>query len=115
MARRVAFNPFYLLVVAAGVAFFITACAYGVMALRSFQLPSAGAAAAAPSALMDWLDLHGTRLMLSEVAVLGVGALAAMATDSYWTHLSARRRQRGLGVSQEEFARDRSHGEETGR
>lgn len=46
-------NPFYLRLVLAGVAYFISARAYGMMALREYRAP-AGAATAAESELLTF-------------------------------------------------------------
>lgn len=75
-------NPFYVLLVLAGVAFFVTACAYGTMALREFRAP-AGDAAATESGLLTILDRHGAATLGVEIAVLAVTTFAAMAYDEY--------------------------------
>lgn len=78
--RRV--NPFYALVLVAGAAFTVTACAYGWMTYLSIQRPTpATAAAASQSSLLPLLREHGTRLLAGELAVLAVASLAAFATD----------------------------------
>ncbi|HWA98527.1 MAG TPA: hypothetical protein VG713_08540 [Pirellulales bacterium] len=82
MSRGRAFNPFYAVVVMASIAFCVTACAYGVMTMR--ELKNAVGQAEAESPLMQFMDEHGGRLLGSEVAILGLAAIAAMATDRYW-------------------------------
>ena len=74
-------NPFYPLLVIAGVVFTVTACAYGVM----MYLVSVDAASLPTSRLMQWMSQHGTMLIIVELAVLIFTSLAAMATDGYWT------------------------------
>ncbi len=82
MARRKqAINPFYPLLVIAGVAFAITACAYGIMALKAMT-PDGGDQT---HPLLVFLDQHGMMLLGGELAVLAVMCGLAMATDSYWT------------------------------
>jgi hypothetical protein len=78
-------NPFYVLLVIAGIIFSITACAYGMMALRAIRLD----ADAPQTGLVAFLDEHGMALMGVELAVLAVATFAAMATDQY---LSRRRK-----------------------
>lgn len=99
--QRAAVNPFYVLLVIVGIAFTITACAYGVMAFKAVR---SGAVvtlherdAARPSqdgasgeALLEFLDQHGIELMAAELLLLGLATLAAMGTDQYWMRRAAR-------------------------
>jgi hypothetical protein len=87
--RKAPTNPFYVLLVVFGVVFFVTACAYGLMAFRATAVgaPPAGESG---QALMAFLDRFGMLLLAAEVALLAVASLAAMGTDSYWTHRSRR-------------------------
>jgi hypothetical protein len=89
-------NPFYVLLVAAGALFAITACGYAVMALKQMREDTFAAALAkstsgdpnlaAPSAsFVDFFDRHGVRLMVGELVVLGIATLAAIGTDRFWT------------------------------
>lgn len=80
MVRRQVINPFYPIVVVAGILFCITAFAYGVMTVRQLHeagLPSAGKT----EGFTEWIDRHGVPLMIGEVIVLGLCTVAAMATD----------------------------------
>ena len=83
MAKRDFQNPFYVLLLVAGVMFAITACAYGVMAFRTFHAASA-AADAEPSGLMRFLEGHGGTVMAWELAALAVATVGAIGTDQYW-------------------------------
>lgn len=86
-------NPFYVLLVLAGIAFAITACAYGVMAVRQLHAgdyPLSATTLAAQgvetdAGLVRFMDQHGARLMFVELAVLGLATVAAMGTDRVWT------------------------------
>jgi len=51
-------NPFYLLLVAVGIAFLITACAYGLMAYRDVAFSVDGEEPAA-SGLLGFIDQSG--------------------------------------------------------
>jgi hypothetical protein len=85
-------NPFYILLVVAGTLFTVTACAYGVMAVRHLHAADRLRPGLARQAtltepdigFMQLMDEHGGRLMLVELAILGVTSLAAMGTDRYW-------------------------------
>lgn len=82
---RKSFNPFYVGVVIAGVAFTVTACAYGVMTVRDLRATEPVAADAPGEPLMQWLRDHGFTALMIELGVLTVMSVGAMATDSYWT------------------------------
>ncbi|MCE9543927.1 MAG: hypothetical protein K8T25_00140 [Planctomycetia bacterium] len=76
-------NPFYALLVIAGVVFAITACAYGVMAFRQAR-PDSQALATSDTSLMGILDRHGIWILGGEVLLVGVLTIGAIGTDSYW-------------------------------
>lgn len=79
-------NPFYVLLVAAGILFTVTACAYFVMMLRS------GAAGGIPETgtLMAWLENYGMTALIVELVALSAATLAAMGTDDYWERRARR-------------------------
>lgn len=79
-------NPFYLLLVAVGVVFLITAFAYGTMAWRATQPVRQTAGAMGVQAdqkhpLMAFLDRHGIEALSWELAVLGGATVAAIGLD----------------------------------
>lgn len=86
-------NPFYVLLILAGVAFAITACGYGMMALREMRADPFAAVTQgegsremplSPS-FVKFFDQYGVRLMVWELALLGVATFAAIGTDRYWS------------------------------
>lgn len=77
-------NPFYAVLVIAAVLFCLTAFAYGAMAARALQPTRLGEASASGTQLMAWIDRHGFRLMLIQLAVLAIATVAAITTDEYW-------------------------------
>src|SRR5262245_15736813 len=83
-------NPFYVLLVIAGVAFVVTACAYGVMAFRQAN-PLAPALAEDDASLMGMLDRHGALILLVQVVVLALLSICAMGTDKFWDRRAERR------------------------
>jgi hypothetical protein len=92
-------NPFYALLVVVGIVFFVTACAYGVMAFRAVS-PHLPAADTGSHPLLSFLDVHGTMLLAAELAILTLATVAAIGTDDYWTRRNAagdaaRQRDRG--------------------
>ena len=76
-------NPFYAIVVVAGIVFTITGCAYGLLMVRSMNPSAPGAEQ--ESGLLAFLDQHGFKVLLIELGVLGVASFAAMATDDFWS------------------------------
>lgn len=85
-------NPFYILLVLAGIVFAVTACAYGVMAVKQMHATDIQftRAAAEPQGhardadFVQFMDDYGARLMLGELAVLAVTSAAAIGTDRFW-------------------------------
>ncbi|HEY4232916.1 MAG TPA: hypothetical protein VGM76_05805 [Lacipirellulaceae bacterium] len=86
-------NPFYALLVVAGIAFVVTAAAYCVMAYRDREAGSVSAAAAAvpEHPLMVWMRANGKMALIAELAVLAVGTVGAIGTDNYWQRRAAHR------------------------
>lgn len=84
-ASKKTFNPFYVLLVLTGVAFCVTACAYGVMTVRGLHAATEiRPATQSGLRLMDWLDKNGFRLMMIEIGILAMFTFAAIATDEFW-------------------------------
>ncbi len=85
MGKRKPVNPFYVLLVIAGVVFCVTASAYGVMTVKGLHPEIAGEQSASGQRLLAWLDEHGFRLLMGELAVLAVFTFAAIGTDDFWS------------------------------
>ncbi len=83
--RKKPVNPFYVLLVLAGLAFLVTACTYGVMSYRAVEMAGG---ALEDDGLMRWIDDNGIMLMLAQVGFIGLFSVVAMATDSYWDRLA---------------------------
>ena len=82
-------NPFYALLLVAGIAFALTATTYGVMAFRDREAYSAIARGTTTTAslehpLMTWMSRHGESALMAELAMLAVFTIAAIGTDDYW-------------------------------
>jgi hypothetical protein len=77
-------NPFYALLLVAGVAFALTATAYGVMAFREARPAQPEAAQKEEHPLMLWMRRHGNTALVTELAFLAFVTVAAIATDGYW-------------------------------
>ena len=78
-------NPFYVLLVLVGVAFVVTASAYFVMCLKQLHTTSLYAMNdAADQAFVRVMDQYGVKVMLIELAVLGVATFGAIGTDRFW-------------------------------
>jgi hypothetical protein len=80
MAQQKPVNPFYIALLPVGVAFAVTACAYGVMTVRGLdphQVEEAG--------LVGLMDRHGLAIMVVELCCLAALTIAAIGTDDFWT------------------------------
>jgi hypothetical protein len=81
-------NPFYSLLLIAGIAFALTATAYGVMAFREARPAPIDAAAGSEDTtehpLMAWMSQHGETALLTELGFLAVFVFGAIGTDDYW-------------------------------
>ena len=78
-------NPFYGLLLVAGLAFAITATAYGVMAFRNRDAAAGGARVAAEEhPLMTWMSENGEKALVGELIALAIFTVGAIATDDYW-------------------------------
>jgi hypothetical protein len=72
-------NFWYVLLVALGIVFLITACAYGTMAYRAIT-PQQATGEAHP--LMQFLDVHGMELLGGELGLLAIATCGAMWLDT---------------------------------
>jgi len=82
-------NPFYALLVVVGIAFVVTATAYGVMAFRNTKALTTPAPQDGHP-LMNWLNEHGNTLLMLELTLLAIGTCGAIATDDYWQRRATR-------------------------
>lgn len=83
-------NPFYALLVIAGVAFVLTACAYGVMAFRQAR-PDSQPLAETDASLLGVLDRHGALFLGGQVVLLALLTAGAMGTDDFWEKRASRK------------------------
>ncbi len=77
-------NPFYILLVPMGVAFVVTAFAYGLMAFQAVKSAPSDAPNYRRHPLFQWLRASGDEALLIELGALGVLTVAAIATDRWW-------------------------------
>jgi len=77
-------NPFHALLVAVGIAFTVSACAYGVMSVRRMDPSRDSGGPTRSEQLVETLDRHGATVLLVELFALAAIAAAAMGTDAYW-------------------------------
>ncbi len=84
-------NPFYGLLLVAGIAFALTATTYGVMAFREARPTVADQAVAAKVAhpLLAWMNHHGEFALTTELVLLALFTFGAIATDDFWQRRKA--------------------------
>lgn len=83
-------NPFYTLLIPVGMAFVVTVFAYGFMAFMEVNGTNPEAREQARHPLFAWLNEHGTRMVMWELAALGVLTVGAIGTDSWWMSATPR-------------------------
>ena len=83
-ARSRHHNPFYFLLLVAGIAFLLTSVAYGFMAFQELHFAEAFAARHATHPLVAWLRSYGNHALVVELVALALCTVAAMGTDHYW-------------------------------
>ena len=88
MPAAKATNPFYALLVVVGVAFALSACAYGVMTVRGLDPHHAD-----EGGLVGLMDQHGLTILVVELVLLGLLTALAIGTDEYWSRAARGGRQ----------------------
>lgn len=78
-------NPFYILLIPAGLAFVVTAFAYGLMSFQAANGVGLDAQQYATHPLYQWLRGHGDAAIVIELVVLAILTVGAMAFDSWST------------------------------
>lgn len=83
------FNPFYFLLALVGIAFCVSASAFGLMTLRQSRAPQAVLLEDAQTPvhpLMKLMDRHGMKILMGELGLLAVFTFGAIATDQIWSN-----------------------------
>jgi hypothetical protein len=83
VSHKKPFNPFYAALVAVGIVFAVTACAYGVMTVRLLD-----PRAADDGGMIAWMNEHGLKLFVGELGLLAILTVAAISTDDYFVRRS---------------------------
>lgn len=91
-------NPFYVLLIIAGILFVITACAYFTMALREAGgalreagggRHEAGGVSIAAHSFATLVSRHGLTALTVELILLAIATFGAIGTDEYWSRRAA--------------------------
>lgn len=96
MAEKKKLNPFYVLLVIVGVAFCVTASAFGLMTLRGVQSSGPviqdldGSENSGPHPLMTLMETHGMSIIMVELVLLGIFTFAAIGLDQHWINQETR-------------------------
>ncbi|MBC8354784.1 MAG: hypothetical protein H8E66_22620 [Planctomycetes bacterium] len=78
-------NPFYIVLLIAGVLFVVTACSYFVMTIKGRDASFGGREDPSSKRFVEIVDRYGFAALMIELGVLAGATIAAMATDEYWT------------------------------
>ena len=85
MSNKKPLNPFYAVVIAAGITFCLTAACYLVLLLRTQRVdPRERFPSGSEHGLLAFVDRYGDRLFIGELLILGVATVGAITTDQYW-------------------------------
>ncbi len=76
-------NPFYVLLIPAGMAFVVTAFAYGLMSFQAANGVGLETQEHAAHPLYQWLRVHGDAAIVVELVLLAILTIGAMAFDSW--------------------------------
>jgi len=84
-------NPFYGLLLVAGIAFAVTSALYCVMVVRETRTITADTPEAAPEKhpLVAWMSHYGDAALIVELVLLGMFTAAAIGSDEYWQRRAA--------------------------
>jgi len=94
-ARKEPINPFYVASGILGVAFTLTACAYGVLMLQANRGMMRSDALGQEHPLLSLLNTHGVAILAIEVLILGFASVAAIVLDYYRGRRSVRKQSSG--------------------
>jgi hypothetical protein len=85
------FNPFYAVLLVAGIVFAVTASAYGVMAITALRKGPIVRGESAGARLLVFLDEHGATLLTGELILLGIATVGVIGWDQVATSRAAAR------------------------
>jgi ABC-type uncharacterized transport system permease subunit len=88
-------NPFYVASGILGVAFTLTACAYGILMLQANRGMMRDDALGQDHPLLSLLNMHGVAILAIEVLLLGIASIAAIVLDHYRGRRSMRKESSG--------------------
>ena len=78
-------NPFYFVLLVAGVIFVVTACSYLVMTIKGRDTSLGRQEDPSSKRFVEIVDRYGFAALMIELGVLAGATFAAIATDEYWT------------------------------
>ncbi len=84
MASKSRINPFYPVLVLAGMAFAITACGFALMMVRGIN-SSGELDPETATGFIPFLQEYGFTALMIELGVLALATVAAIATDEMWS------------------------------
>jgi hypothetical protein len=100
-------NPFYIVLLIAGVMFAVTACSYVVMTINARDVSRGGREDPSSKRFVEIVDRYGFAALMIELGVLAGATFGAIATDEHWTRRAERAaRQRRQNEDQGEHRAD---------
>ena len=95
-------NPFYIVLLIAGVIFVVTACSYLVMTINARDISLGGREAPSSKRFVEIVDRYGFAALMIELGVLAGATFAAIGTDEYWTRRAEREAQQRKNADRDE-------------
>jgi len=83
-------NPFYIVLLIAGVMFVVTACSYVVMTINARDVSLGSREDPSSKRFVEIVDRYGFAALMIELGVLAGATFGAIATDEYWTRRAER-------------------------
>lgn len=87
-------NPFYVVLLIAGVFFVVTACSYLVMTIKGRDASLGAREDPSSKRFVEIVERYGFAALMVELGVLAGATFAAIATDEYATRRQEREAQR---------------------
>ena len=95
-------NPFYIVLLIAGVLFVMTACSYLVMTIQGRDMSTGGSETPSRRRFVELVDRYGFTALMIELGTLAGATFAAIATDEYWMRRARSEAEQGADEDRQE-------------
>lgn len=107
MPKKKPVNPFYVVLVLAGVAFGLTALGYFVMAAMATYDPIGSRESMdRDGGLLAVMDRFGVQMMVIELIILATATILAIGTDRVWARVAESRHATSAGSNEDDSKKE---------